>query len=302
MRRFALRLALLLPALACLAAVRPSAGRGEPAPRAGRAVLRFGKVPSLNARDMISGNEKLMRYLSNRLGRDVQLVLAPDYDRIVRYLKDGKIDVGWLGTLNYPKAHEASGCEVIVRVRRRHGDSYRGIIITRADSGIRGLKELKGHTFAFTEPSSASGYFYPRLALLAAGVDPDRDIKPRYLQGHDKVVYNVFLGKVDAGAVYDDARDKLAGPEQRRSVVVLARTKAIPNEPIVVRKGLDPGLVRDLKAALLALDVARPEAKSILEHTGDVAGFVAAGDGYYDQVREDMRLYERSLGTGKAAR
>ena len=303
MRRFTLRLALLVPALACLAALRPSAGRGAPAPHEKRAVLRFGKIPALNARDMISGHERLMRYLSDRLGgREVQFVLAPDYDQMARYLKDGRIDVGWLGPLNYPKAHEASGCEVIARVRRAHGDSYRGIIITRVDSGIRSLKELKGHTFAFTEPSSAAGYFYPRLTLLSAGVNPDRDIKARCLRGHDKVVYNVFLGEVAAGAVYDDAREKLADPAQRRRLVVLAKTKDIPNEPIVVRKGLDPALVRNLKAALLALDGARPEDKAILDHTGNVAGFVAARDSDYDQVREDIRLYESSLGTGKAAR
>jgi phosphonate transport system substrate-binding protein len=296
-----MRLALLLPALACFAVTIPAPGRSAPAARDGHAALLFGKVPSLNARDMISSHERLMRYLSSRLGgREVRFVLAPDYDQMARYLKDGQIDVGWLGPLNYPKAHEASGCEAILRVRRPRGDSYRGIIITRADSGIGSLKELKGHTFAFTEPSSASGYFYPRLALLLAGVNPDRDLKARCLKGHDKVVYNVFLGKFDAGAVYDDARDKLAGPEQRRRIVVLAKTKPIPNEPIVVRKGLDPALIKDLKAALLALDDSRPEDKGILGGTGDVAGFVAAGDGDYDQVREDIRLYENSLGIGKA--
>jgi phosphonate transport system substrate-binding protein len=292
MPRPALRLAPICAALSCLVFANTRA-----APQDARPALLFGKVPSLNARDMIAGHEKLMRYLSKRLGgREVRFVLAPDYDQMARYLKEGRIDVGWLGPLDYPKAHAASGCEAILRVRRPRGDSYKGIIITRADSGIHSLKELKGHTFAFTEPSSASGYFYPRLALLAAGVNPDRDLKSRCLKGHDKVVYNVFLGKFDAGATYDDAREKLAGPQQRSSVLVLAKTKDILNEPIVVRKDLDLALVRDLKAALLALDPSRPEDKAVLDKTGDVSGFVAASDGDYDQVREDIRLYERSLG------
>ena len=66
MRRFVPWFAVLLPVLACLAAGRLLAGGGAPAPRDKRAVLRFGKIPSLNARDMISGHERLMRYLSER--------------------------------------------------------------------------------------------------------------------------------------------------------------------------------------------------------------------------------------------
>ena len=113
---------------------------------------------------------------------------------------------------------------------------------------------------------------------------------------------NVAAREVAAGAAYDDAREKLADPAQRRRLVVLAKTKYILNEPIVVRKGLDPALVRNLKAALLALNGARPEDKAILAHTGDVVGFVEARDSDYDEIREDIRVYESSLGTGKAAR
>ncbi|MBI5243163.1 MAG: phosphate/phosphite/phosphonate ABC transporter substrate-binding protein [Elusimicrobia bacterium] len=269
-----------------------SAQAAEPRPRLD---LRFGRIPFINARDMISSHENLMRYLTKKLGLEVRLVLTPDYDALTRYMKEGKIDVGWFGTLNYPKAREETGCTAILKTRRFGAASYRGMIITRADSGIKTLKGLKGHSFAFTEPSSASGYFYPRMTLLSAGIDPDKDLKAQCIKGHDKVVYNVFLGKYDAGAVYDDAREKLSSPRQRKSVVVLARTKEIVSEPIAVRKGLDGRLVRKLKAALLALDVKRPQDKDIIGPTGNVQRFVEAADADYDSVREDLRLYESLL-------
>jgi len=283
-------------ALALSLAAGPAAAKEKPA------VIRFGRIPFLNSRDMVAGHEKLMRYLERKLGvGSVRLVLTPDYDELTRYMKDGKIDVGWFGTLNYPKARDESGCEAILKVKRFGEVSYRGIIVTRKDSGIKTLQDLKGHTFAFTEPSSASGYFYPRVMLLSAGVDPDKDLKAQCIKGHDKVVYNVFLGKFDAGAVYDDAREKLASPQQRKSVVVLAKTKDIPSEPIVVRKGLDAALVRKLKAALLALSASKPEGKAILDRTGNVEGFVEASDADYDSVREDLRLHEKLSGGGAAA-
>lgn len=286
---------LVLALLALALGAGPAAAQKKPA------VLRFGRIPFLNSRDMVAGHEKLMAYLQRELGvSSVRLVLTPDYDELTRFMKEGKIDVGWFGTLNYPQAREQSGCEAILKVKRFGSASYRGIIVTRKDSGIQTLQDLKGRSFAFTEPSSASGYFYPRVMLMSAGVDPDKDLKAQCIKGHDKVVYNVFLGKFDAGAVYDDAREKLASPEQRESVAVLARTRDIPSEPIVVRKGLSPPLVRKLKAALLKLKASDPEGKAILDKTGNVQGFVEASDADYDPVREDLRLHEKLSG-GKAA-
>jgi phosphonate transport system substrate-binding protein len=290
-RRAALLGLILLSAPAAALGADAASRQGQPR------TLRFGRIPFLNSRDMVLGHEGLMSYLERSLGLDeVKLVLTPDYDQLTQYMKDGKIDVAWFGTLNYPKAHDETGCEAILKVRRFGAVAYRGMIVTRKGSGIKTLSDLKGRTFAFTEPSSASGYFYPRMTLMEAGIDPDKDIKAQCIKGHDKVVYNVFLGKYDAGAAYDDAREKLSSPQQRKSVIVLAKTKDIPSEPIAVRKGLDSALVKKLKAALLALDASRPEDKEILGRTGNVQGFVEAVDADYDSVREDLRLHEKLSG------
>ncbi|HAQ21999.1 MAG TPA: phosphate starvation-inducible protein PhoH, partial [Acidimicrobiaceae bacterium] len=47
------------------------------------------------------------------------------------------------------------------------------------------LSKVKGKTVAFTSESSTSGYLFPALQLIEAGINPERDINPIFTGGHD---------------------------------------------------------------------------------------------------------------------
>ncbi len=50
---------------------------------------------------------------------------------------------------------------------------YKGIIIARKDSGITTMEQAKGHTFAFTDPNSTSGFLVPNVLFAR-----DLKVKP----------------------------------------------------------------------------------------------------------------------------
>src|SRR5262249_42302816 len=134
--------------------------------------------------------------------------------------------------------------------------TYRGIIVTRKDSGIKSISDLKGMKFAFVDPKSASGYIYPRAMLIEKGIDPKTFFGGTIFAGsHDKVIAAVLDGRADGGAIYDGA----LGVAKRSGINIdnlatLASSEPIPHDAIAVRIGLDNNLVNAIQAALINLD------------------------------------------------
>ena len=254
----------------------------------GDLVLKLGRIPFTNATEMLMKHEGLLKYLQTELGvKEVRLILANDYQGILTKINKGEIDIGWLGSLQYAEGKDKFKLNALVKPVRFNTTFYRGIIITRQDSGIKNISDLKGKKFAWVEKESASGYIFPKALLLQAKINPEKDFsEASFLQKHDAVVLNVFLGKYDAGACYDDARKTLKDKDKMNDLTVLARTEDIANEPIVCREDFPADLAEKVKKAFLKLSVSNPAHKKLLEDCSDVQGFVVADDKDYEYVRK----------------
>jgi phosphate/phosphite/phosphonate ABC transporter binding protein len=240
-------------------------------------------------------HNKLLEYLAEELGvKQVRLQTASDYNSILHLLVKGDIDIAWLASNISVEARSNPELQLLVKPIRFGTDSYRGIIISRQDSGIRSLKDLKNKKFAWVEKESASGYIFPKALLLEAGIDPKADFaEATFLGKHDAVVLNVLLGKYDAGACYDDARTTLRDKGKIDELTILATTQDISNEPIVCRKNLPPDLIEKIKKAFLELNKKSPEGRKVLENLTDVDGFVPANYNDYDYIEKVQNLLEK---------
>ncbi len=289
-----LLLALALPAAAEEAPVPDPAAQATATAAAPLEVLNVGRIPFLDPRKMVQDHEPLMKYLKHKLGlRECRLVLAPNYEELTEFLKQGKIDIAWHGTLAYPEARRKAAGRVILRPKRYGTDSYGGIIIARADSGIATVADLKGKSFAYTDRESASGYYYPRLMMMQNGVDPDADLsKTQELRKHDNILYAVLYKRFDAGAVYDDAREHLKTDKERGELKVVAKTALIPNEPLMARAGLSETFVARFVDAMTALGKGSSDEILIMKSAGNVEGFVKASDDDYAGLFRDMEAYD----------
>ncbi|MDN5280041.1 MAG: phosphonate transport system substrate-binding protein [Clostridiales bacterium] len=257
-------------------------------------VLKLGRIPFTNSSGMVQKHNKLLEYLTEKLGvKQVRLQTAPDYSGILNLLVKGEIDIAWLASNISVEARNNPEVQLLVKPIRFETDSYRGIIIARQDSGIRSLKDLKEKKFAWVEKESASGYIFPKALLLEADIDPEKDFaEATFLGKHDAVVLNVLLGKYDAGACYDDARNTLRDKSKIDELTILATTQDISNEPIVCRKSLPPDLIEKIKQAFLDLSNKTPEGKEVLKDLTDVQGFVPANFNDYDYIEKVQNLLE----------
>jgi phosphonate transport system substrate-binding protein len=261
-------------------------------------VLRVGFVPAEDAQQVIQNAQPLVAILQERLKMDVQPFVATDYTGVVEALRVNKLDIAFLTPASYVLAKNESNVRVALKSERKGSAFYFAAIITRADSGIKKLEDLRGKTFAFGDPLSTSANVFPRKLFHEKGIDPVRDFKQiLYSGGHDATVLAVFNGKVDAGATYANSTDGedtawaryLKNPDDIKKIHAIAYSEPIPADNLVFAGGLDEGLAKQIEEVFLELS-RDPKGKKMLRDLYQIDGFVPATDKDYDSVRQAFAI------------
>ena len=173
----------------------------DDAARATGTPLRITAIPDEAPTELLRRFEPLGAWLEVRLGRAVEFVPVVDYAGAVEALVAGQVDLAWLGGFTFVQADRRSGGAVEPLVQRVEDEDFRSVFVARADAGIASLEDLVGRELAFGSPASTSGHLMPRHFLLAAGIDPDQDLRVAYSGAHDATALAVAGGRVAAGAL-----------------------------------------------------------------------------------------------------
>ncbi len=266
-------------------------------------VLKMGLIPADDAQEMLRSYEPIKEYLSEKLGIPVEIQVTSDYTAAIEAMRAKHIDMAWFGPFSYIIATNVAGAEAIVNgVRRSDGKAeYHSIIITRADSGIETLEDLKGKSFAFVDPASTSGNLIPRKMLIENGIDPDNDFSISYYAGtHNAVQYAVANGKVDAGADSDNSYDRMvaAGEIDPEVNKIIYKSEPIPGSPIVVRGDLPAELKQRIQDALISMD---EQTIDKVDGWGGIARYQKVSDSDYDIIRETAKILGMDVTSAEAA-
>ena len=251
--------------------------------------LTMGFVPSRSVHEIQLTSKKLANYLAKETGYKIRAITLSNYAGVAVAMKSKRVDLAFVGPLNYLIINEHVPVEPVTAAVRNGKKGYQGIVITRTDSGIETLADLKGKTFIFGDMLSASASLYPRAALNQAGVNPESDLRSLVVSSQTAIVMSVLKGKADAGAIYDDAR---TNPELQhyakdvmRETKVLYRSELIPADPQIVRADMNPAQKQELTRALLSMSK-DPQAKVWLKQLYGIDELVATRAAEYTSLRE----------------
>ena len=250
--------------LATLAALALAACLAGPA--AAQAVLRVSAIPDEAPTELQRKFEPLGKYLEARTGMRVQFTPVTDYAATVDGLAARKLDMVWYGGFTFVQAWLRTQRTAIPLVQRVEDEQFRSVFITRAESAIRSVSDLKGKTFAFGSVSSTSGHLMPRFHLREQGIDPDKDMRIAFSGAHDATAFQVQGGKVDAGALNISVWNKMVEEKKvdASALRVFYTTPPYYDYNWTVRGDLDPAIVAKLRDAFLALDPANAADREIL--------------------------------------
>jgi phosphonate transport system substrate-binding protein len=256
--------AALISAAGLMAAVLTGSSARAEAPD----VLKVSAIPDENPNELLRIYVPFAEYLKKELGLKVQFTPVVDYAATVEGLAAKKLDLVWYGGFTSVQAVRRTNGTAKRLVLRQEDAEFKSVFIAKAGSGIKGLQDLKGKTFAFGSVGSTSGHLMPRFFLLQGKVDPERDFKQvAYSGAHDATALWVESGKVEAGALNFLVWDKLVQTKKidLTKVNVFYTTPPYVDYVWTARGDLDKGLQERITAAFLKLDYANPEHRKLLD-------------------------------------
>jgi phosphonate transport system substrate-binding protein len=230
-------------------------------------VLRITTIPEEVATEQVRKFTPLASYLEKRLGVKVEFTPVSDYPAAVEALVNKKVDVVWFGGFTYVQAQIRSGGKIVPIAQREEDTRFQSVFISKTNSGIKTLADMKGKQVSFGSQSSTSGHLMPRSFLLQAKIDPDTDFKRvAYSGAHDATIASVVSGKVDAAALDITVWRKFVNENKvdTKAVDVFYTTPPYFNYNWSVHADMPVDLRNRLQKALLDLDMSSPEGKEIL--------------------------------------
>ncbi|MFY9075890.1 phosphonate ABC transporter substrate-binding protein [Malaciobacter mytili] len=250
--------------------------------------ITFSAIPVAGSTSMKENFSNLTNYLSKQLGIKVELKLAGDYTSVITGMQRNHIDVAYLGPKSYVEAAKRAKAEaLVVEVDAQSGlAGYNGTIITKKDSGLKTLEDLKGKTWAFTSSQSTSGTLVPSVMFSKKAIDPQKYFsKVIYSGGHEASILSVKAGKIDAASTNNLDFNRGEGIHwSKDDFNIIWTSSLIPGAPIAARSDLPTSLKMALKGALVSYN--DKEGLKKLKNKG----FIKVDDSMYDSVRELIEL------------
>jgi phosphonate transport system substrate-binding protein len=250
----------------------------------------WGFVPSENSQDVLASAQGLADLVSEKTGYKIETVVTTEFAGLIEAMCNGQAQMGSLNTFSYVLASSRDCAEVGLISVRNGSTSYRGQIITKADSGIKTIADLKGKTFCRPDPLSTSGWVIPSILMQANGVDPKTDLKEIVdVGGHDAVVENVYNGNCEAGATFDDARGQIEKKyaDVREKVVVVEYSAPIPNDTVSFAPDFDEEKRDKIVKALVEI-VADKANADMIKKVYNWTALAEAEDEFFDDFREQL--------------
>lgn len=224
----------------------------------------------------------LINFISDKLGVQIEFKQRKTYDEVNELLEKKQLDFAFICTGAYLKAKQKFPIEILAVPVVEGRPLYNAYIIVHKESGITKFEQLKGKTFAFTDPLSNTGYSYVIKLLKKKYSTPQQYFsKTIFTYAHDYSIQAVARKIVDGatvdGLVYDFL--KKHQPEKVKDVIVIHKSEDYGIPPFVVQPDMNNSLKTKLKNILLNLHN-DAKGKELL-HKIMIDKFIAGSDALY---------------------
>ncbi len=258
----------------------PAAAAGEVVP------LRVAVAAVISPKGTAESYQPLLGYLSRKLDRPVELVQRRTYAEVNDLIERGEVDMAFVCTSAYVIGRRDFGMELLVAPQVNGETVYYSWLIVPAGSSAREMADLRGKTFAFTDPWSSTGRMYPTSLVKALGETPETFFgRTLFTYSHDDAIRAVANGVADGAAVdslvYQFAVAREPWLSEQTKVIHRSPPFGIP--PVVTSPHLRPQVRANLQTILLEM-ANDPDGRRALQAL-DVDRFVLIDDTAYDSVR-----------------
>lgn len=274
----------------------------EDAPPASSAdLLRVAVSAMVSPTETFHHYREFLRYLGSRTNRRVELVQRKTYGEVNELFARNEIHVGLVCSGPYVLGARRGIMELLATPQISGSHEYRAYLIVPKDSPYQALEDLRGKTFAFTDPDSHTGRWVPTSWLLRLGERPeDFFSKIIFTYSHDNSILAVARGLVDGASVDSLIWDYYQAEDSRWTYKtrIIRRSQPFGIPPVVVSPALDPAVKETLRTVLFTMHE-DPQGKAILDEL-HIDRFVAPQAAWYESVKA-LQAFLANTTSGKDA-
>lgn len=257
-------------------------------------VLRVAVSAMISPKETLVSYHELLEYIGARVGRPIRLVQRPTYAEVNDLVREGEVDFAFVCTWAYVDGTDQFGMELLAAPQVNGEAVYYSYLIVPSHSTAQSLDDLKGGTFAFTDPLSNTGRLIPVYWLWEMGQTPEQFFnKQIFTYSHDRAVRAVADGLVHGAAV--DHLVYLAmlkqDPTLEKRIRVIRISEPVGTPPAVVGPQVDPVTREQIRQVLLTMH-GDPEGAAILRGL-HIERWVPLPESAYHPIRRMLQVVGR---------
>ena len=248
----------------------------------------------ISPRETFKYYKELFDFISRKTGYKIVFKQRKTYQEVNLMLRESQVDVAFVCSGAYVKEKDVSDIELLVVPVCNGQPYYNAYVIVNKDLNITTFPQLRGHSFAYTDPLSNTGKFYidKRLSQLNE-ISSSFFSKTVFTHAHDismQLVSNKIIdGASVDGLIFEYLAQKY--PQRVENLRVIEKSESFGIPPVVVPKNIDPILRKRLKDIFLNMHEI-PEGKKILQKIM-IDRFIEGNDDSYNSIRRMLAEYER---------
>jgi two-component system, sensor histidine kinase and response regulator len=245
------------------------------------APIRIGVLAIRGPEQCLKSWEPTARYLSERISGDNFVIIPLAHDQVAEAVRRGDVDFLLSNSSIYVELEQRYGVNRIATLKEsrlgRTYSQYGGVIFRRQErSDIKTLADLRGKSFMAVSEDSLGGWRMAWRELKEQNIDPHRHFRSlSFGDTHDRVVYAVRDGLVDAGTVRTNSLEELAAEgkinladfhvfprpgDTSPPTPYLCSTREYPNWPMAKIANTPDELAEQVAIALLQMQADSPAA------------------------------------------
>lgn len=218
--------------------------------------LRFAIASMVSAEETWVTYKKLVDYVASGIGDEASMVLRPSYSDVRVLLEENKVDLALVCTGTYIICSRAGTIDLIAIPEFKNNRKYQCLFVVGKNSNINDISDLKGKSFAFTDPESNTGCIVPSWFVTKQGEDPKTYFsKIIYTGTHDRSLDAVARGLVDGAGVDSLIYHSFIEnhPETKDSLRVIWKSECFGAPPVVVPIGLPEIMKKQFREIFLSM-------------------------------------------------
>ncbi len=131
--------------------------------------LKFLVLSTVSIKRTYQTYYNLISLVEEKLGQPIQIIQKKTYAEALEAFEKGEVDIGYVCGYLSVLGNERGVMDKLVMPIVEGKDRYTSYLITRKDLNIDSITDLEGRSFAFSDPSSFSGYLVPKHIIEENG-------------------------------------------------------------------------------------------------------------------------------------